>query len=145
MSPDLRRRIAKMVEDRPDEAFPTRAAPAQLAGRHPAAVAGGIMQPAGGRWIGVATLADLVEAQPVKVVAGDLVAYVFRRGDEVSAVSGMCSHLPCALDWRRGSALFNCPCHNVNFSPNGLPLEARAPARQPRRARCSSRARPQPR
>jgi nitrite reductase/ring-hydroxylating ferredoxin subunit len=54
------------------------------------------------------------------VVAGDQVAYLFRRGDQVSGVSGVCTHWPCALDWQPGNSVLNCPCHNVSFTPRGL-------------------------
>ena len=85
-------------------------------------VAGGVMQPVGGKWIVVAALSQLSEAEPTRVVAGDLVAYLFRKGEQVTGVSGICSHWPCSLNWRKergdGGAL-NCPCHNVSFAPDG--------------------------
>ena len=75
-----------------------------------------------GKWIPVATLSQLSEAEPTRVVAGDLVAYLFRTGEQVTGVSGICTHWPCALKWQgqaiEGGAL-NCPCHNINFAPDG--------------------------
>ena len=90
---------------------------------HPAApgssVAAGVMKPGGGRWIPVAAFADLSEEAPTRVVAGDLVAYLFRRDQEVSGVSGICTHLPCTLSWQGQGGVLNCPCHNVDFRPDG--------------------------
>jgi cytochrome b6-f complex iron-sulfur subunit len=81
-------------------------------------VAGGIMQPAGG-WIEVALLAQLSETAPTRVVAGDQVAYLFRKGDKVTGISGVCTHWPCALNWEAAGSALNCPCHKVNFTPDG--------------------------
>jgi len=68
---------------------------------HPSpGLAGGLMKPGGGRWVPVAAMADLSESEPTRVVAGDLVAYLFRKGDQVRGLSGVCSHpgWPCSLD-----------------------------------------------
>ena len=82
-------------------------------------LAGGVMQPAGGRWIPVALLSQLSETAPTRVVAGERVAYLFRQGDKVTGVSGVCTHWPCTLDWQPTTSLLNCPCHNVNFTTTG--------------------------
>lgn len=88
-------------------------------------IAGGLMKPGGGRWVPVAALADLSQAAPTRVVAGDLVAFLFREGDAVRGVSGICSHAnwPCTLVWTaaEGGSL-NCPCHNVDFTSRGTTL-----------------------
>ncbi len=87
---------------------------------HPApGVASGVMEPAGGRWIEVALLSQLSETAPTRVVAGDQVAYLFRQGDQVTGVSAVCTHWPCALDWQAANSTLNCPCHNVSFAPDG--------------------------
>ncbi len=87
---------------------------------HPApGLASGVMEPAGGRWIEVALLSQLSETEPTRVVAGDQVAYLFRQGDQVTGVSAVCTHWPCALNWQAANARLNCPCHNVNFAPDG--------------------------
>jgi len=59
------------------------------------------------------------EAKPTRVVAGNLVAYLFRNGSTVTGVSGICSHLPCVLSWKAEGGLLACPCHPVNFLPTG--------------------------
>ena len=85
----------------------------------PPRVAGGVMQPAGGRWIEVALLSQLSETAPTRVAAGDQVAFLFRQGDQVTGVSGLCTHWPCALNWHATTAALDCPCHNVSFTPAG--------------------------
>ena len=102
MSPAFRRRLTATL----------------MAANHPGPP-GGIMQTAGGRWVEVAALSQLTEAKPTRVVAGNLVAYLFRNGSTVTGVSGICSHLPCVLSWKAEGGLLACPCHPVNFLPSG--------------------------
>ncbi len=39
----------------------------------------------------------------------------------MTAVSSMCSHLPCELWWDNGPSVLQCPCHPVAFSSDGKP------------------------
>jgi cytochrome b6-f complex iron-sulfur subunit len=75
-------------------------------------------------WTAVGRLADLPEGQAVNVRAGSVGAYVVRRGDQVTAVSSICSHLPCELEWRASNQDLVCPCHNVAFKTDGQPANA---------------------
>jgi nitrite reductase/ring-hydroxylating ferredoxin subunit len=141
MSPVFRRRLAQILEAAPREPRLTRRA-ALVAGLGVAAgaVAGGIVGkalapsaapvslstsspvvPKNGRWTDVGSLADFSEGQAKLVKAGAVGAFVFRRGENMSAVSSMCSHLPCELWWESGSSLLECPCHPVSFTPDGKP------------------------
>jgi nitrite reductase/ring-hydroxylating ferredoxin subunit len=91
------------------------------------AIAGGVMKPGAGRWVPVAALASLSQAAPTRVVAGDVVAFLFREGDSVRGVSGICSHAnwPCTLNWTGAveSGVLVCPCHRVEFNPDGRTTE----------------------
>jgi nitrite reductase/ring-hydroxylating ferredoxin subunit len=141
MSPAFRRRLAQILDSVPREPRLTRRA-ALVAGLGVAAgaVAGGIVGkalapspapvslsasspvvPTNGRWTDVGSLADFSEGQGTLVKAGAVGAFVFRRGETVTAVSSMCSHLPCELWWEGGSSLLECPCHPVSFTPDGKP------------------------
>jgi len=75
--------------------------------------------PRPGRWVDLGALADFPEGQGVRVQAGAVGAYVFRRGEVVSAVSSICSHLPCELAWEGERGLLLCPCHGATFRPSG--------------------------
>jgi len=85
----------------------------------PAQARGGAIDPLHGRWVDVAALVDLVQGEGVRVAAGGVRAYLFRRGDTVTAVSSICSHLPCELDWNAGSGRLDCPCHPASFTADG--------------------------
>ena len=139
MTPAFRRRLEQALETAPSESWLTRRA-ALVAGFGLAAsaVTGGLIgrameaapaaqrpiggdpiNPIGGRWVDVAALSDLVEGQGKLVAAGSVGAFVFRRGDTVTAVSSICSHLPCELWWNSGHGLLDCPCHPASFTPAG--------------------------
>ena len=141
MSPVFRRRLARVLDSAPREPRLTRRA-ALVAGLGVAAgaLAGGIVGkalapsaapvphspsstvvPKHGRWTDVGALADFTEGQGKLVKAGAVGAFVFRRGETATAVSSMCSHLPCELWWERGSSLLECPCHPVSFTADGKP------------------------
>ncbi len=141
MSPAFRRRLARTLESVPDETWLTRRA-ALVAGLGMAAgaLAGGVVGrtlatpegaahysasipvvPVNGRWTDVGALTDFQEGHGRLVKAGAVGAFVFRRGESVTAVSSMCSHLPCELWWDRGQSLLACPCHPVSFRADGKP------------------------
>jgi len=85
-----------------------------------APVAGGqSIDPNNGTWVDVASLDELVEGEGKLVKAGSVGAFVFRRGDTVTAVSSICSHLPCELWWDGSNSLLNCPCHPATFTAGG--------------------------
>jgi nitrite reductase/ring-hydroxylating ferredoxin subunit len=141
MHPAFRRRLAEALESAPRGSWMTRRA-ALVAGLgvatgaltggaiaralEPAAaptarVGGQTVNPTRGRWIDVGALADFGEGQGKLVHAGAVGAFVFRRNTTVSAVSSMCSHLPCELWWDSSGALLDCPCHPVSFKADGSP------------------------
>jgi nitrite reductase/ring-hydroxylating ferredoxin subunit len=62
---------------------------------------------------------ELEEGVPVRVNAGSIGVFVTRWGDEIRAMSAFCTHQPCELAWIARDRLLNCPCHNVDFSPEG--------------------------
>ena len=45
--------------------------------------------------------------------------YLARNGDEVTAYNLKCPHLGCAIDYRKNSNDYFCPCHNSTFALDG--------------------------
>lgn len=140
MHPAFRKQLADALQRTPKEGWVTRraalvaglglaagAAGGALLGRtagHETARAGGEpIDPVNGRWVDVASLSELVEGEGHHVVAGSVSAFVFRRGDSVTAVSAICSHLPCELWWDRRKANLVCPCHPATFTADGHPTD----------------------
>src|SRR5438132_74269 len=54
---------------------------------------------------------------------GGVRAFLFCDGDEVTAVSSICSHLPCELWWDGGHSHLVCPCHPATFAADGHPSD----------------------
>ncbi|WP_114578887.1 FAD-dependent oxidoreductase [Saliphagus sp. LR7] len=54
---------------------------------------------------------------------------------ELRAVSAVCTHMDCLVDWNDGENSWDCPCHGSRFSPDGRVLEGPAsddlPPREP--------------
>jgi nitrite reductase/ring-hydroxylating ferredoxin subunit len=141
MNPAFRNRLAEALESAPKEGWFTRRA-ALVAGlgiaagavsggmigkalqpvTHPQIARGGSINPEPGRWVDVGALSDFVAGQGRRVSAGAVGAFLFRRGDTMTAVSSICSHLPCELWWNAGGASLDCPCHPASFQPDGQPM-----------------------
>jgi cytochrome b6-f complex iron-sulfur subunit len=136
MTPAFRKKLAARLESAPDERWLTRrgalvAGLGLAAGAAAGVLAGGAMQPvpvraggqpiepAAGTWVDVAALEDVPEGEGMRVSAGGVGAFVFRRGDQVTAVSSVCSHLPCELWWDRAHGDLACPCHPASFTADG--------------------------
>ncbi|HET7339044.1 MAG TPA: Rieske (2Fe-2S) protein [Candidatus Dormibacteraeota bacterium] len=140
MHPAFRKRLQQTLEQTPRQGWMTRRA-ALVAGLGLAAgAAGGTIlgrvteqtalakssepiNPDQGRWIDVAAMSDLREGHGKLVVAGSVRAFVFRKGDTVSAVSSICSHLPCELWWDGQQSHLACPCHPAAFERDGRPSQ----------------------
>jgi nitrite reductase/ring-hydroxylating ferredoxin subunit len=140
MNPAFRKRLAAALESAPNEGWLTRraaivaglgvaagAVSGGLIGRamQPAATAaiarGGPINPVNPRWTDVGALADFTDGQGKRVTAGSVGAFLFRRGGAVTAVSSICSDLPCELAWNAGKHALDCPCHPASFQPDGTP------------------------
>ena len=148
MHPAFRKRMAQALETAPSGGWLTRRA-ALVAGLGIAtgAVAGGLVgkalepnpatyapaarlvKPTNGRWVDVGALAAFTDGQAQRVTAGAIGAFLFRRGETVSAVSSICSDLPCELHWNSGNGVLDCPCHPASFTPEGAPTNTAYPLR----------------
>lgn len=136
MHPSFRKRLAEELDHAQHGGWMTRrtalvaglglaagAAGGVLLGRSgaPEQVQAETIEPVDGRWVDVGALRDFPEGEGRRVVAGGVGAYVFRRGETVSAVSSICSHLPCELSWDGAAGHLLCSCHPARFSPAGEP------------------------
>jgi len=139
MSPAFRQRLVKQLGVTPQESWITRraalvaglgivagAAGGGLLGRSleggtgpTAGTLGKVVRPTNGRWIDVGALDDFAPGQASLVKAGAVGAFVTRDGDSVSAVSSICSDLPCELWWDTSQHALVCPCHNRTFTSEG--------------------------
>ena len=79
-----------------------------------------------GTWVDVAALADVPVGRPLRFSAGATEGFVVNHGDRVSAVSAMCTHMPCTLVFNSGAQRLDCPCHSAWFGLDGTPLGGRS-------------------
>jgi len=100
---------------------PAPAAPPRAAHAPPAATRATIEPvPDLARWWNTGLLlTDLADGIPHRVTAGAIGAFLVRRGDTVTGMSSVCTHLPCELVWQEDKKLLNCPCHNLAFDVQG--------------------------
>jgi len=54
--------------------------------------------------------------------------------NEVIAVSAICTHFHCVLNWDDGAKIFRCPCHQGSFDQYGNVLTGPPPAPLPKLA-----------
>lgn len=76
----------------------------------------------------VGKLADLPPGTARKVRWEDQQVLVLNLDGRVSALSAVCTHQGCIVDWDRDTLLVRCPCHGSVFKPDGSVVEGPAPA-----------------
>lgn len=59
--------------------------------------------------------------------AGSSAVLVRRAGGDLVALSAVCTHLGCIVQWRKEKQDFLCPCHGGLFSPEGVVLSGPPP------------------
>jgi len=52
--------------------------------------------------------------------AGSSAVLVRKRGGEVVALSAVCTHLGCIVQWEKDKQDFLCPCHAGHYTPDGV-------------------------
>ncbi len=53
--------------------------------------------------------------------------YIIRRGNDFHALSAVCTHLFCVVDWKPDSEEFYCSCHGSIFTKEGINMTGPAP------------------
>jgi cytochrome b6-f complex iron-sulfur subunit len=64
-------------------------------------------------------------------MAGDTIMVVRVSDTQVVAVSAICTHAGCSMDYSAGQKLLDCPCHGSQFTTDGSVV--RGPANRPLR------------
>lgn len=70
---------------------------------------------------------QLAEADMVKVLVEGRPVGVFRAADGVHALSIVCTHLGCLVNWNKDAGLMICPCHGSRYDPSGQVVQGPAP------------------
>jgi cytochrome b6-f complex iron-sulfur subunit len=81
-----------------------------------------VLMPDDGTWRPVAAVTQLPVGHAMAVSTGSIDAVVVNDGGNISAVSGICTHLGCKLQPDDSNRKLNCPCHQTAFSWSGKVL-----------------------
>ncbi|MGH2455839.1 MAG: ubiquinol-cytochrome c reductase iron-sulfur subunit, partial [Candidatus Limnocylindria bacterium] len=83
-----------------------------------------------GEWAEVASLAEVPVGGAVRFSTPALDGYVVNDGGEIRALSSVCSHMGCTLQFRPDWSDLRCPCHGASFDLKGELANGRSRWRQ---------------
>jgi cytochrome b6-f complex iron-sulfur subunit len=75
----------------------------------------------------VAAVADVGAGQSKDFVYRDAPYALIHIDNEFRALSKVCTHLGCIVDWQANERIFRCPCHNAVFDAGGSVVSGPAP------------------
>ncbi|MBV8084414.1 MAG: Rieske (2Fe-2S) protein [Chloroflexi bacterium] len=73
--------------------------------------------PAG--WVPVAKAAELPPGTVKRFIAQDVEGHIMNIGGNIWALSAICTHMACVVDWQPADKAFLCPCHGAEFDTAG--------------------------
>ncbi|MGH2447398.1 MAG: ubiquinol-cytochrome c reductase iron-sulfur subunit [Chloroflexota bacterium] len=73
----------------------------------------------GGHWLAVATLADVPDGTVYPFETGALQGFLIHREGRIRALSRVCTHMGCRLNYEHDEKALVCPCHGAEFSLHG--------------------------
>ncbi|BBX48239.1 Rieske (2Fe-2S) protein [Mycobacterium cookii] len=85
------------------------------------------LTPNTGRWVKVATSADVPTGVMRPFDVGAVIGFVRRVDGKPEAISGVCTHQGCRLWFDAPDDRLRCPCHSTSFSPVGQVLTHQLP------------------
>lgn len=59
--------------------------------------------------------------------AGTSAVLVKTKGGQILALSAVCTHMGCIVQWEKDKQAFLCPCHAGHYSPDGAVLSGPPP------------------
>ena len=91
---------------------------------------GGGLVAGAGNWEQVGTLADLPPGSAARFSTAAFDGFVVNDGGEVRALSSVCTHMGCTLQYRAAWLDLRCPCHGASFDLKGELANGRSRWRQ---------------
>lgn len=74
---------------------------------------------ANGRWYLLASTIDVPIGNVHRFIAGGIDGYLFNENGHYRAVSAICTHMGCHLDWKQEMRRFHCLCHEAQYEASG--------------------------
>jgi Rieske Fe-S protein len=72
-----------------------------------------------GSWVAVARAANVPLGAVVRFQTDAIIGYLRHSADGFIALSGVCTHMACLLQWNGAERTFDCPCHGSRFLEDG--------------------------
>lgn len=72
-----------------------------------------------GTWLAVATVDEVPPGTAVRFSTPAFDGYVVNDAGEIRALSSVCTHMGCTLQYREAWQDLRCPCHGASFDLNG--------------------------
>ena len=92
-------------------------------------------------WVPVASLADVPPGSAKPFATASIKGFVVNDGTQVTALSGVCTHLGCLLTLNANARRLDCPCHPAAFGFDGGVLFHAIPQALPPLPQLSARVR----
>ncbi|HEU0027066.1 MAG TPA: Rieske (2Fe-2S) protein [Ktedonobacterales bacterium] len=97
-----------------------RASQGTAQGQGPSVTPQGVLIPDGvGSWIAVAHVADVPVGAVRRFQTDAVIGYLRHAAEGFIALSGVCTHMACLLQWNGVDRTFDCPCHGSRFLETG--------------------------
>lgn len=77
----------------------------------------------GGHWAVVAQLDELPRGAVRPFAAGSIRGFLINDGGNVRAMSRICTHMGCVLDFAKVEQTLICPCHGAQFTMQGSQVQ----------------------
>lgn len=90
-----------------------------------------LVQDGSGVWVAVAQQDAIPVGGVMRFNTDYIVGFVRHSNDGFSALSGVCTHMGCILQWNDGARTFDCPCHGGRFAEDGNTASASPIAYRP--------------
>lgn len=90
-----------------------------------------LVQDGAGIWVSVAQEDAIPLGGVMRFNTDYIVGFLRHSSSGFSALSGVCTHMGCILQWNGGDRTFDCPCHGGRFAENGQTSAMSAVAYRP--------------